>query len=136
MLEPYPEYRDTVYQALYNANPHLRVYRKEETPEYLHYRNHHRIFPIVCLPDEAWVFTTHSYYKQNGFGGHYIAAHGYDPQYASMQGICIASGPRFQSGLIVPKLTNIHLYELMARVLNVVPAANNGSVDSVLVWVR
>ena len=43
---------DSIYNSLVNVHPRLSVYKKGETPEYLHYRNHRRITPIVGIADE------------------------------------------------------------------------------------
>ena len=59
--------------------------------------------------------------------------HGYDPALKSMGATFIARGPAFKSGLVVEPFLNIHLYELMAAILNLPPAPNDGSLDSVRV---
>ena len=53
-LFPKPGKEDAVYQALVNAHPRLRVFRRSETPEAWHYRDHPRIPPIVGMVDEGW----------------------------------------------------------------------------------
>jgi hypothetical protein len=47
-----------------------------------------------------------------------------------MYGLFIAAGPQFRRGVTIPPLENIHLYEMMARVLGLTPAANDGRVDA------
>ena len=37
--------------------PHVTVYRKEDIPDRLHYKNNPRIMPIVILADEGWTVT-------------------------------------------------------------------------------
>jgi predicted AlkP superfamily pyrophosphatase or phosphodiesterase len=130
MLAP-PEGRlDTVYQSLRGAHPNYSVYLKNELPEHLHYGDHRRIPPIVGIPDEGWTVTTHEYYDNNGFGT-YKATHGYDPTLSSMQAIFLAAGPSFKAGITAPKFQNIHLYSLMAAILDLNGAPNDGSLDSV-----
>ncbi len=136
MFFPYPDYMDSVYLSLKDAHPNLAIYEKEEIPEDLHYSNHRRIYPIVGILDEGWLLTTHPYFEEDGFGGDYIASHGYHPQYDSMQGICIAFGPAFKKGVSVPKIENIHLVELMAKVLDVDPVENNGSLNESSDWFK
>ena len=48
-----------------------------------------------------------------------------------MQAIFLARGPRFRKGVTVPPFQNIHLYPLLAHVLGLEPAPNDGSLDSV-----
>ena len=44
-----------------------------------------------------------------------------------MHGLFIASGPRFKSGVTVPAFSNVHIYELICRVLGIKPARNEGN---------
>ena len=129
-----PEYKyqmaDSIYNALHGAHPNFKIYRKEETPEYLHYRNHRRISPLVGIPDESWFVTTHYHFDNYGFSG-YVATHGYDPSLSSMQAIFLASGPHFKKGIKVPKFQNIHIYNLMAYILEIGGAANDGNLEQV-----
>jgi hypothetical protein len=48
----------------------------------------------------------------------------------------IARGPAFKSGLAVAPFQNIHLYNLMAEILRLKPAPNDGSLDSLRVVLR
>jgi len=136
MFEPVEGMVDSVYFALHNAHPNFQVYRKEEVPEYLHYSNRRRILPIIGLPDESWFVTTHNYFDNYGFGGGYVASHGYDPRYSSMQALFLASGPHFNNGLTVPKFQNIHVYNLMVNILELDGAPNDGSLDSVSIMLK
>ena len=121
---------DTFYNALNNAHPNFKVYLKDALPGHLHYGDHRRIPAIVGIPDEGWYVLTRNYFQNNGLGS-YVAAHGYDPLISSMQTIFLAAGPQFKQALTVPKFQNINLYELMAHILELQPAPNDGSLDSV-----
>ena len=120
---------EAVYKALLNANPRLKIYRKGETPEYWHYRDHPRIPPIVGVVDEGWqilprvTLTQRVSRGQTGPRGE----HGYDPKDAiSMRGIFVAAGPAFKSGVVLPAFENIHVYDALAEALRVTPAQNDG----------
>ena len=120
---------DAVYKALVNAHPRLKIYRKAETPEHWHYRDHPRIPPIVGVVEEGWQVLPRATLSQrisrgqNGPRGE----HGYDPRDAiSMRGIFVASGPSFKSGVVLPAFENIHIYDALAEVLGVTPARNDG----------
>jgi ectonucleotide pyrophosphatase/phosphodiesterase family member 5 len=130
MLDPIEGMLDSVYTALYGAHPDFQLYRKEETPEHLHYRNHRRIPPLVGIPDESWYVSTHYYFDNYGFNG-YVAAHGYDPYISSMQAIFLASGPHFKKGITVPKFENIHIYNLLTSILELQGAPNDGDFELV-----
>ncbi len=121
---------ETIYEALSGSHPGWDVYKKNEIPERLHYRNHWRIPTIVGILDEAWSVTSKAYAdsRPDAFEG---GAHGYDPAYTSMHGIFIAYGPAFKENVTVPSFRNIHLYEMMCHILELTPASNDGSLDSV-----
>ena len=112
---------DEIYQSLVGIE-HTQVFKKGETPEDFHYGNNNRIEPILLLADEQWSIVTPGYSTSLG-------SHGYDPNYRSMDGIFIAHGPAFKSGFTGPKIHNIHLYEMMCKILGVVPANNDGSLE-------
>jgi predicted AlkP superfamily pyrophosphatase or phosphodiesterase len=119
---------DAVYRALLNAHPRLSVYRRADTPERWHYRDHPRIPPIVGVVDEGWQILRRG--TVDGIRAGRIrpagGQHGYDPQSMSMRGVFVAAGPAFREGVSVPALENVHLYNAMAQVLGVAPAPNDG----------
>jgi hypothetical protein len=43
-----------------------------------------------------------------------------------MHGLFIASGPAFREGMKVPRFENVHVYELLCRVLGIRPQPNDG----------
>ncbi|RMF62011.1 MAG: alkaline phosphatase family protein [Calditrichaeota bacterium] len=132
-LNPAPGKESKVYRALVHANPHMEVYRKSEVPVRFHYRENPRIPKIVAIAQEGWSITSHSTVKP-----HYVSGgnHGFDNRLESMGAIFIAFGPAFRSGLTVEPFQNIHIYELMAHILGLRPAPNDGSLDSVKVMLR
>ena len=46
-----------------------------------------------------------------------------------MNGILVAHGPAFKSGFSGPEIRNVHLYEMMCSIMNIIPAINDGSLD-------
>ncbi|NJL51758.1 MAG: alkaline phosphatase family protein [Hydrococcus sp. SU_1_0] len=134
-LRPRNGEKEKVYNALANAHPQLNVYYKKDIPERLHFRNHGRITPIIGIANEGWSITSHSLLnslKTQLLGG----SHGYDNQLSSMHGIFIASGPVFKKGLIVESFENIHIYDLIAKILDLNPASNDGNLDSVEILLK
>jgi hypothetical protein len=107
------------------------VYRRGDTPEAWHYRDHPRIPPIIGVVDEGWQIirrTTLAGILQRRIrpaGGQ----HGYDSALMSMRGVFVAAGPAFRQGAVVPAFENIHIYNVLARVLGVTPAPNDGDPD-------
>ncbi len=133
-IAPKPGYEAEAYARLKAAHPHLQVYRKGEVPQRFHFNTHSRITKLVTVADEGWTMTTHALVRGNGAprGG----AHGYDNQLPSMGALFVASGPDFKEGLVTPPFQNIHVYDLLAGLLGVRPAANDGSADSTRAFLR
>jgi predicted AlkP superfamily pyrophosphatase or phosphodiesterase len=120
---------DAVYRALEHASPRLKVYRRESTPEHLHYRDHPRIPPIVGVADEGWQVLQRVTVQSILLGQvrPTLGQHGYDPVTTrSMRGIFVAAGPAFKTNATVPAFENIHIYNGLAQILGIRPAPNDG----------
>ena len=121
---------EEIYRALRHAHPHMQVYRRDTMPARFHYSQHRRIPPILCLADDGWTINTRAAgdtSRMRWDGG----AHGYDNLLPSMRATFLAHGPAFQKGVSVTPFQNIHVYNLLAHILNLKPAPNDGSIDSV-----
>lgn len=111
--------------ARLDALPHVRAYRREATPERLHYRNHPRIPPVVLIAEEGWTVTSRAYVERNPDsprGG----SHGYDNRARSMHGVFVASGPSVPVGERVGSFSAVDVYGVLARMLGVEAAPNAG----------
>jgi predicted AlkP superfamily pyrophosphatase or phosphodiesterase len=119
---------EAAFRALAAAHPRLSVYRKGETPERWHYRDHPRIPPIVGVVDEGWQLALRRTVRDVAAGRIRPAAglHGYDPMLMSMRGIFVAAGPGFRRGVTVPAFDNVHIYHALAQILRLTPAPNDG----------
>ncbi len=119
-----------IYTALKTGlPPQAKVYRKSEIPARLHYRDSPRIAPLLVLPEEGWTLTSRrrlEALKERGDLHKPKGAHGYDNALASMRAIFIAHGPAFKTRRVVEPFANIHVYNVMARVLGLKPAPNDG----------
>ncbi len=130
-LLPRPGQEEAVYQKLKGAHPHLQVYRKAEIPERFHFRRHRRIMPIMGLADDGWTISAHG--RRRGPRG---GDHGYDNLLPSMRATFLAHGPAFKSRLRVAPFQNIHVYNLVCEILQLRPAPNDGSLDSVRIMLK
>ena len=123
-LSPKSGRGDEIIAQLRRA-PQLKVYRKSEIPAALHYRAQSRIQPILAIADEGWIATARSGVPSPR------GMHGYPPDLPSMRALFLARGPAFARGAVVPPFQNIHVYDLVAHILGLTPAANDGSLDSI-----
>jgi predicted AlkP superfamily pyrophosphatase or phosphodiesterase len=120
-----------IYETLKAKLPRqAKVYRKAEMPARLHYSDSPRIAPLLVLPDEGWILLTRKRFEEkkakgemNGLRG----GHGYDNELPSMRAIFIAHGAAFKKGVVIEPFENIHVYNLMTRILGLTPAPNDGN---------
>lgn len=120
---------EMVYRALSAAHPRLKVYRRDETPEHWHLRDHHRIPPIVGVVDEGWEILPRATVERRQTGALTTTRgmHGYDPRGQSMIGLFVAAGPAFKIGARVPAFANVHVYLALAQALDIPPAPNDAA---------
>jgi predicted AlkP superfamily pyrophosphatase or phosphodiesterase len=115
---------DAVYAALKDKHPALEVYRRGELPEQYGLRDHPRMPLIIGVADDGWHPTTRERLREGE--EFHLGNHGYDPAHRSMHGLFIASGPQFKRGIVVPAFSNLHVYDLVCKVLGIKPAPNEG----------
>ncbi|KAG0169241.1 hypothetical protein DFQ28_003458 [Apophysomyces sp. BC1034] len=129
------------YEELHNYvqsvdDPHFQVYLREDIPARFHYNTTKRIAPVVAIPDVGYSFATHDGhddsfdlsqdkdYRPRGM-------HGYDNMAVDMRAIFMAKGPAidyyYGRGSVVEPFVNVELYAFVAKLLNLKPAPNNGT---------
>ena len=135
MILPEDDSIVSTYSALYDAHPQMSVFKKEDVPARLHFNNHRRIPPIICIAADGWSISDRDYFDENPYsftGG----THGYDPINKSMHGIFIASGPGLKEGLTIDSFSSIHIYEVIAHILDIDTPENDASFDSISVMFK
>ncbi|MCH8568967.1 MAG: ectonucleotide pyrophosphatase/phosphodiesterase [Balneolales bacterium] len=126
MLQPLEGRKMEVYEQLKAAEENYRVFLKEDLPERWRFGNHVRVPDIVMVADLGWTITSESFYNRRGILG---GTHGYDNKYDDMHAYFLAVGPDFNRGEIIEAFEVIHIYELMAYLLNLAPAENDGDLN-------
>lgn len=112
-----------IYAALSGAHPNLAVYRRDEIPPRYGLAASHRTAPIIGVPDVGWRALAK---PPVGDGFELRGDHGQDPGDPRMHGILIAAGPSFRRGTTRGRVAAVEIYGLLASVLGVSPAANEG----------
>lgn len=115
-----------VESALLRPHPNMECWRKGEIPAQHRYGSHRRVQPIFCLPRTGWEITTREPYAKDPPGG---GNHGYDPAAPEMRALFIGVGPGFRTGARPPVFDNVDVYPMMARLLDIRPAPNDGDLD-------
>jgi predicted AlkP superfamily pyrophosphatase or phosphodiesterase len=135
-LWPRPGMEDSVYHELEGRNPHLLVWRPGDIPARFHLSGNRRIPPVLAVARVGWSITLHRTdvveHPERFQGG----AHGYDDTLPQMRALFLATGPAFKRGILAPSFRNIHIYDLIASILRLAPAPNDGSPDSTAFLLR
>lgn len=132
-FRPLPGREAEAERRLLGRHAHYACWRKEELPARWHYGRNPRVPPIVCQMDEGWdalppQAATRRKTEATGTRG----SHGYDPALPSMRAVFIATGPSFARGKRLPAFDNVDVYPLLARLLGIPAAANDGDPQRLL----
>jgi len=122
---PVAGHEQAAERALLGRHDHYECWRKSELPARWHYGSHPRIPAIICQMDEGWDALTRAAIAKRRHQER--GSHGYDPALPSMRAVFIASGPSFKQGVTLPGFDNVDVYPLLAHLLQVPPAANDGN---------
>jgi predicted AlkP superfamily pyrophosphatase or phosphodiesterase len=126
-----PGMEDKIMSSLKGIQ-HTSCWRKEDIPERFHYKDGPRVAPIICSSDEGWATTTHKKYDDWN-ADHDInqmrGAHGYDNRLQSMGATFIAHGSAFKQHRLIDPFENIQVYNVIAKILGLKPAKNDGNFD-------
>ena len=91
-------------------------------PARLLYSASARITAIVGIADPGWMIEWRNGKPYDGLG-----EHGYDSANLDMRALFLARGPDFKSGVTMGEFPNVDVYELLARLLGLSPAPNDGT---------
>lgn len=120
LLYPNEGYTETAYEILKKV-PHITVWKKGEVPERFVYGKNARIPELIVTPDIGTYVVFGNQPKAKAGG-----AHGYDNFTPEMEGIFYTAGPSFKTHTVLPAMPNVNLYLIIARLLGITPAPNDG----------
>jgi predicted AlkP superfamily pyrophosphatase or phosphodiesterase len=128
-MNPKPADAAAIERVILAPHDHMRCWRKSDVPARLHYGTNPRVPALLCLADDGWIVTTHEdAAKRRHFS---LGEHGYDNDDPKMRALFVAHGPAFKEGLRVPEFDNVDVYPLLAHLLAIRPAPNDGRFDDV-----
>jgi predicted AlkP superfamily pyrophosphatase or phosphodiesterase len=99
----------------------IKAWSKTEVPERLHFGTNPRIPEIIVVADSSWSIGIRP--DASSIKG---GAHGYDNSDSDMFAIFYAAGPAFKQNYRFHELNNTDIYDLICRILDLKPAANDG----------
>lgn len=121
-----------VFESLKKNEENFKVYLKENIPDRYHLKNNIRVPEVLMVADEGYTINTKQFFESRGNDYPSGGAHGFDNANPKMDAIFVAYGPAFKKEVKLGRFENIHLYEVMAKILNIEPAPNDGDIDAVI----
>jgi len=125
LIEPAEGFADSITETL-NAVRGLRAWQADGIPPHLHYGTSSRFPGILVVADSLWSVGT-----EEGLPEYAAGAHGYDTDYTAMHTIFLAEGPAFRKQYTRAPFSNVEVYNILARILDLDPAPNDGDIRNV-----
>jgi len=126
-----PNKRAALHDYLNKHSQHFKVFLKDEFPEHWHYQSG-RVGDIFLSAEAGYYFLDLKRDKLAGFlkPWGWAGVHGYDSRHVpEMKGIFYANGPNIRKGYTLPPFENVHIYPLIARILNLPLPAIDGRAE-------
>jgi predicted AlkP superfamily pyrophosphatase or phosphodiesterase len=124
LLEPKEGFNDSVFETLSNLEG-IHVWNKNEVPDSLNYGGNEIIPSLVICAKPGWsVYADSSQFVNGG-------AHGYSPYFTDMHGVFYGIGPSFKRDFTHKAFRNVEIYNLVCKLLDIKPAANDGDFSTI-----
>ncbi|WP_141058824.1 ectonucleotide pyrophosphatase/phosphodiesterase [Stenotrophomonas rhizophila] len=131
---PLPGKRREAEKVLLGAHAQFDCWTRQTLPARWHYGSNPRIPPIVCQMHEGWNALSRASVAKRPPGTR--GSHGYDNALPSMRAVFIARGPSFNQGQTIAGFDNVDVYPLLARLLGIPAAPNDGDAERLLPALR
>ncbi len=131
-LNPKPGQAQAVEAALLGRHDHFECWRKQDLPARWRYGRNPRVPSILCQADPGWRVLLHRTPESTQRRGE----HSYAPEAPEMRATFVATGPAFVKGSQLPAFDNVDVYPLLAHLLRITPAANDGNLEPLLPALR
>ncbi|MBB1059733.1 alkaline phosphatase family protein [Lysobacter spongiae] len=118
-------------RRLLGRHDHYECWRKQDLPRTWAYGENRRVPAIVCQMDEGWDALPEEMLARRDPGAT-RGSHGFDPALPSMRALFLARGPSFREGVVLPAFDNVDVYPLLARLVGIAPAPNDGDITPLL----
>ena len=126
-ITPRPGQEADVARRLVGRHDHYTCWSKETLPAAWHYGRNPRIAPFVCQSDVGWRLQLHRHpLPRQPVKGE----HGFAPEDPQMRAFFVATGPDFVPYAALPAFDNVDVYPLLAHLLGIPAAPNDGTLDT------
>ncbi len=127
---PKPGMEDKVYEAIRSQlPPTAKIYRRRAIPKRFRLSHAKRIAPLVVIPEPGTVVANKERWakaEREGTLDKIRGGHGYDNMNPLLRATFIANGPAFRKGFVSEPIESVDVYNLMAKILKLKPAKNDG----------
>ncbi|MEE4637457.1 MAG: ectonucleotide pyrophosphatase/phosphodiesterase [Wenzhouxiangella sp.] len=117
---------EEIVAALDGAHPHMRAWAREDIPARYRFDQHRRVPDVLAEADLEWMISNRPHMMGRRQFSLY-GMHGWDPALLEMHGAFVIRGPGFAPGSKAPAVRSVDVYDLMAQLLGLTPADNDGS---------
>jgi predicted AlkP superfamily pyrophosphatase or phosphodiesterase len=93
---------------------HYKVYRRNEVPSELHYRDSNRVGDLVIVAEAPYLVETHSLFRMVSKGNHGWNAR----KFENLRGVFYAGGPAFKKSLNIRAFENFNIYSVITHILS------------------
>lgn len=127
---PKPGMEKKVYESIKRQLPATaRIYRRADMPKRFRLSHAKRLAPLLIVPEPGTVITNKERWAKAEREGNLDktrGGHGYDNLHPLLRATFIANGPAFKSDFVSEPFESVDVYNLMARILGLRPAKNDG----------
>jgi predicted AlkP superfamily pyrophosphatase or phosphodiesterase len=127
---PKPGMEEKVYKSIRSKLPATaKIYRRSQIPKRFRLSHAKRVAPLVIIPKPGTVITNRERWEKaerEGTLDRVRGGHGYDNMNPLLRATFIAQGPAFKHGYVSEPIESVDVYNLMAKILKLRPAKNNG----------
>lgn len=134
-IVPMPGREAQAEQRLIGPHAQYDCWRRDDLPARWEYGRHPRVPPIVCQMHEGWDALYPAKLARRPPRAT-RGSHGFDPALPSMRALFVARGPSFVPGSHLPAFDNVDVYPLLAHLLGIPPAPNDGELTRLLPALR
>ncbi|MBS9768072.1 MAG: alkaline phosphatase family protein [Flavobacteriaceae bacterium] len=118
-----------VYEQLKKV-PHLNVFKRGNAPQELHLANHIRTNDMMLIAEKGYALYPFHLKAKSRIGKKY-GVHGYLNTDEQMGATFVAVGNAFKVGYKQQDINNVDVYNLLAFILGIKPATNDGNFENV-----
>ena len=125
--------REAEVAGLVGRHAHHACHARGAMPPHWQFGTHPRVPPILCVPDPGWYLFAQEPRRRHA---RVRGEHGFDNLDPAMRAMFVARGPSFRQGITLPPFDNVDIYPLLAHLLGITPAPNDGRIDALLPALR